>query len=309
MKNNEVTKRGHHIVPRTYLRNFCKDDPNRKAIHVHNLPVSENTKAYKANIDKVAKENDFYMLEGNTEAQKLAIENYFASEIEAPYQSHYEKWIDPEIVFITPKDRLYLITFVASMHLRTRRFADMYTQLTKQIIDTARYWANGREVLTIDGSEIQLRSPEGQKIPSEALAKQDLEKNRSNVIKDQMSFLRNLVRLRLFTSEIVIIKIEGSNKEFITSDIPVTLLNKTDEITTPFDPETYMFLAIDPVHLIALSMRRCEFITPKIGRATICDSSRIDAYNELHYGGSGRFIFGTFDGITSSLSRYRPKPQ
>lgn len=249
------------------------------------------------------------MLEGNTESEKLAIENYFASEIEAHYQSHYEKWIDPEIELITPKERLYAITLVASMYLRTRQFADIYTQLTKKIIDTARYWANGREVLAIDGSQIQLGSPEGQEILSETLAKQDLERNRHHVIKDQMGFLENLVRILSLTREIAIIKIESSNGEFITSDVPVILGDRAHQgPLTPFDPEIILFLAIDPKHMMVLYKPEDGFATHVIGRASIGEESEIADYNELYYLGPGRFIFGTLDGITSSLSHYRHKP-
>jgi len=289
---SELVKR-QHFVPRTYLKHFGILRGKEFLINV--LPSSENdmTKVFQTNIKRIAFENNLYTMPGETIEQKMAIEKFYADELEQHYDRIYQILVDPTRNTITSEERDLIISTVVTMFYRTTKWVNLSKNLMSRIFfqmfeickQTGKdYFMYENEKISIAGKSL------------EEFAKEFNDTRQPLMILEQLETAYKLIALRTKFDAIVVAKLNSENCEYVTSDNPVIASNPSRERLIPFNHENLLYLPLDSKHMLMLIPEVVEGNENKIFRKLYNDYrskfSRITS-NFQQMANSENFIFGS----------------
>lgn len=254
-----------HYVPRTYLKHFAEADGKEFLINALPSKATEKEKIFKANISKLALENDLYTLQGETIEQKMAVEKFYSNELEVHYDNIYNILTDPKKIKITLEERNLIISTVVTMYYRTTKWVNASRDLMSRAFEHAYdlceqtgldYFMFEDEKLFIAGKTHKEFTTEFNKM------------RQPGMILTQLETAFKLIALRVMNDSISVVKIEGENLEFVTSDNPVIAKNMNVQRIFPFDPTNTLELPIDSKHKLILIPECPEQLKNHIFRRT-----------------------------------------
>lgn len=295
----DLVKRQHY-VPRTYLKHFGFLNGEENYINVLPNIENENEKIFETNIKNVALEKNLYTLPGETIEQKMAIEKFYADELEQHYDKIYEILINPNRIEITSEERNLIISTVVTMYYRTTKWVNLSRNLMSRVF-TQMYELceqTGKDYFNYEGEKISIA---GKSL--EEFTKEFNDERQPGMILIQLETAFKLIALRSKFDAIVVSKLNNENCEYVTSDNPVIASNPNTERVIPFNHENLLYLPLDSKHMLMLIPEVEKGNENKIFRKTYEDirskSSRITS-NYQQMANSERFVFGS----KSSLELY-----
>lgn len=295
----DLVKRQHY-VPRTYLKHFGFLNGEENYINVLPSIENESNKIFEANIKNVALEKNLYTLPGETIEQKMAIEKFYADELEQHYDKIYEILINPNRVEITSEERNLIISTVVTMYYRTTKWVNLSRNLMSRVF-TQMYdlcEQTGKDYFNYEGEKISIA---GKNLKE--FTKKFNDERQPGMILIQLETAFKLITLRNKFDAIVVAKLNNENCEYVTSDNPVIASNPKTERVIPFNHENLLYLPLDSKHMLMLIPEVEKGNENKIFRKTYenirSKSSRITS-NFQQMANSERFVFGS----KSSLELY-----
>jgi hypothetical protein len=135
----------------------------------------------------------------------------------------------------------------------------------------------------------------------EDIKKEQLEKDKPSIILSGVRAAINLLRQRLDSDGIELMKIADPKENFLTSDNPVTVRDPNNERVVPANPSNFLSLPIDYTHTLLLIPERPLQDLDKIYRSKASFYSTL-AWNFGTLKGADRFIMGSEDGLRSFSS-------
>jgi hypothetical protein len=286
----------HHFVPITYLKNFAFE---RKAgefsIHFKKKEVLENGGTGCTNIRNLCVESKLYSLPGLTSEEQLIVETFYNDAYEKGWTSVYEKLVDEKVVTITPEDRRLIIGMVSSLYFRNRKWNVFLTNMKADIIERGYEMSKhvGSDSFVMFGEEIVIKNRTLEEIKSD-----QLEKDKPAIVLGGVRSTINLLRRRLDSDGIEVMKINDSKEYFLTSDNPVTVRDPNNGPIVPADPSNFLSLPIDHKHTLLLIPERPSQDLDKIYRSKASFYSTL-AWNVETFAGADRFIMGSEEGLKS----------
>lgn len=292
----ELVKR-QHFVPRTYLKHFGVLRGKESLISV--LPSSESDidKVFETNIKRIAFENNLYTLPGETIEQKMAIEKFYADELEQHYDRIYQILVDPSRIEITPEERDLIISTVVTMYYRTTKWVNLSKNLMSrvfiQMFELCKQ--TGKDYFTYENEKISIAGK-----TLEEFTKEFNDNRQSGMVLVQLETAFKLIALRTKFDAIVVSKLNNENCEYVTSDNPVIASNPKTERIIPFNHENLLYLPLDSKHMLMLIPEVEKGNENKIFRNTLegirSKSSRLTS-NFQQMANSEMFVFGSKSGL------------
>lgn len=281
-----MTKKQHqHTIPRTYLNKFSyKSD---SAAHfVDCIDKSSMEIKPELSTSNICVESNFYTIKELPDEEKYKIEDYYSQEIESSYTNVYNLLVDKNVVFISLSQRLDILKALLSLYFRTPKALNEFAEFSSKLLLSAK--DNNIKELTFLGETINLENE-----TFKSLKKKIKENNRVDYIETQIALMNQFIAFKRFDG-IVVIELTG-DKEYITSDNPVTVYNKHANIDL-FSLYNSIYVPIDNKH--------CVFIAPKAHGAIVnrifrtVDSLYQDVViNDSTFQNAEKWIIGTNTGI------------
>ena len=303
MSGNLVKRQ--HFVPRTYLKHFSESQGGEYYINALAKEKTKKEDIFRPNITSIALEKHLYTMPGKTIEQKMAIEKFYAEELEAHYDSIYGLLTDDTKESITQEERELIISTVVTMFYRTTIWInssrDLMYRLFKQAYALCEQ--NGTDSFTLEGEKISIKGRE-----LNEHVKEFNKARQPGMILTQLEVAMKLIKLRLANDTICIVKIEGEGQELFTCDNPVIARHVNPQSSgkryAPFDPENKLTLPLDSKHVLILMPGCIKQHEHKIIRRTSL-TPRIEktVFNYLQMENSEKFLFGSKSALESYLDK------
>jgi hypothetical protein len=296
----QETKRQHY-VSRTYLKHFSRKENDKCFIGFLNASKFREETIHETNIENICLEKNIYTIPGATPEERMLIENLYSEVFESNYDIVYEILTDPDKIDLTPNERHLIISTVVSMYYRTTNWNRYLGEMTNDILERAYYAsvANGKEEFYLENELISFKGK-----TLDQLQKEFRSRDNSLVALTQIRHILKLIRIRSLTDCIHVIKLEDSDKGFITSDNPVVCLNINGGHIIPIDPSNTLTLALDSKHQLSLWKQDRVDWRHGIYRQTIpkqfCLMPRI-ANNTGKIENAERFILGSRESLNGFI--------
>jgi hypothetical protein len=281
-----------HFVPRTYLKYFAEDRGWQYYLYAL---TKETGKIFNPNIANVCLETDLYLLDGDTEEERQALEKLYRELFEDGYDAIYKILTDDKRDYITMEERYDIISFVVSMFYRNNSWVAGYNTLMDETIAKAFSLAkeNGKDSFFFGEREISIT---GKSL--EDLQKEDRDKDRQLMATVAMENIFKLTRLRVVNDVVTVIK---TTDEMMTSDNPVTFRAETPgRRPIPLDPTNTLSIPIDKYHLLQLRPWGDQLDRTLLGHmseVSIISAFCAEENNRRQYAQTGRFLLGSESGI------------
>ena len=291
-----------HFVPRTYLKRFSYETikAGSKEFYIHAVEKVRMKRAPEPrNVKRICKEENLYLLPGETEEQRQLLENMYRIIFENDYDKIYNILIDEDRDTLTQEERYDVVSFVVSMFYRNNSWHIFHNRVMNDILEHA-YTAskfNNHNTFYFEEREISIA---GKSL--EELQREHKEENRPLIATVTAELIFKLTRLRMVNDFVSVIK-ASDGFEFITSDNPVSFHSKT----MPFDPTNSLWMPIDNKHILQLQPWADQLQGMTIGRMNESPVPGLitTMSNDYQARQSNQFLLGTM----TALRKYQINPE
>jgi len=296
-----------HFVPKTYLKRFSIEKMKAGTKEYYINALSKNNiqgNIESRNVRRICKEDDLYKLPGDTEDERMLIENTYKKLYEDGYDALYKLMIDETRDQITHEERYSIVGFVVSLFFRNNAWNTFFNKAMNDVYEKAYNLskANGKESFYFEDMVISLTGK-----TLDELKQENKIKDTPMIAVTAIQRIFELVRLRVNNDFISIVKTRG-DFEFITSDNPVSFKGKNvNNRPIPFDPNNSLWLPIDANHLLQIEPWASELDWKMIGRTKdlIGFPGLIPSMsNNFQFHQASEYLLGTETG----LKRFQEKP-
>lgn len=287
---DDLVKR-QHFVPRTYLNKFSRQSGEDYYIWAVKKTEPKAENIFETNIINVCAETHLYTLPGDTVREKMIIEKFYSSQIEAHYDTFYKLLTDPNKTEVTPEERDLIITTVVTMFYRTTKWINQHNELMRRVYTQA--FENckqmGKDSFKMEGVSISIAG----KTLDQFVNENKIE-NKPAQVMTQLDVAFKLIELRKANDGIFVVKLNENDCEFITSDNPVLIQNTKGRVM-PFDPTNTMKIPLDKKHMLLLMPYANEADKKYLVRHNVkgdsCYTKKLTSTTE-QFESSERFILG-----------------
>ncbi|MCC9063720.1 DUF4238 domain-containing protein [Flavobacterium piscisymbiosum] len=290
-----------HFVPRTYLKHFARQDGQDYLICALPNSSTDKDKIFEVNIKNIGLEKDFYTLPGETDDQKMAIENFYAEEFEQHYSTIYDILVNPVKTEVTPEERKLIISTVITMYYRTTKWVNASKSLMSRVFYQMFQLCEqtGKDYFVFEGEKISIAGK-----TLEQFTKEFNEERQPHMILTQLEVAFKLINIRVQVDAITVVRLGEDDLEFVISDNPVIASNPTATRFAPFDPNNLLYLPLDPKHMLILIPEKSEGLENRIFRRTstgfMAAMEKLTSnYQQME--NSEKFMMGTRDELESYL--------
>jgi hypothetical protein len=297
-----------HFVPRTYLKRFSveKIKAGTKEFYINALDKANILgKIESRNIKRICKEDNLYTMPGETEEERMSIENIYKHLYENGYDALYTLMIDGAREHITYEERYAIVGFIVSLFFRNNSWNNFFNKTLSEAYEKAYTLSksNGKSSFYFEDMEVSIIGK-----TLDELMVENKKQDAPMIAMTMLQKILELVRLRVNNDFISIIKTKNEF-EFITSDNPVFFKAKnTNFRPIPFDPNNSLWLPLDKNHLLQVEPWANELDWKMIGRnndiigfpGLIASMS-----NHFQFIQASKYILGTETGLTA----FQKKPQ
>jgi hypothetical protein len=241
-----------HFVPRTYLRTFAHERKKDQFFLHHKHPkLIENGGTSCTNIINLCVEGGLYDLPGSklTEEQRTMVDSFYKDAYEDYWPSAYAKLVDESITTISTEDRRQIIGMVSSLYFRNRLWNVFINNSMGDIIERGYGMVKnvGKDSFDMFGETVTITGRTVEEIKND-----HQERDRVSMVLKGAKSTIDLLRKRLTSDGIQIVKLNDPTQYFLTSDCPVSVRDPGGGHTRPSNPENFMCLPLDHKHLLQL---------------------------------------------------------
>jgi hypothetical protein len=241
-----------HFVPQTYLEKFAHERKTGQ-FHVYRKDpkVLENGGTGCPNIRNLCVEGGLYDLNipGLTDEERRIVDTFYEQAYENGWNSVYEKLVDEKVETVTGEDRRLILGMVCSLFFRNRSWLVEAGKMTKEII-TRGYESskqNNKDHFFLESEKIMIKDK-----TLDEVVKEQIEIGKPILIKVAASASINLLKKRLDSDAIHVVKNHDHQESYLTSDRPVVMMDPNSQHLRPGNPSNFLVLPIDHTHVIEL---------------------------------------------------------
>ena len=291
MANRETV--GQHYVPRTYLKNFAEQIGSGHMINVLKKDAFSVDKIIKVSVANICKENNVYTLPGDTEEERLYIENFYCRQFESNYNTLYAILTNPNKKVLTPEERESVIGTVVTMFYRTTKpindfITDYNTSIERAYAESK---AKNLTSFTVWGLDFEIEGKSVLEVQMDYKMK-----IRQSMVVSLLNTAIDLIRERTAKDGILITKIVDDELDFVTSDNPVPYFNLENKAANSNNTSNVLTLPLDNKHMLSLLPIADESskltIARRESKGTMALMDALIA-NHQQFENSERFILGS----------------
>lgn len=300
MGNQET--RGMHFVPETYLGKF--GNFNKKGeIKVAFLDKSNYVKIKFTTPANLCKKRDMYRMEGETLEERQCVEEFYYKFTEENCNRVFELLTNDSCQKISNEDHQKIILFVITLLFRTQKLISTHNEFLIESFTKAKSIAEqiGLDYFRYGDSIIHFKDKS-----IEYLVMEYGKKHNHKRVAVQLKAALNLYNHRK-EDAISIIKIEGKDFSYLTSDNPVSFSNNSSQFSAYFDVESEMSLTINSQYKLTIYPK--NFISNRYWFSKRSYSGEIarretEATNLEQYYNAERFIIGKHEKTLKETSLF-----
>jgi hypothetical protein len=285
-----------HFVPITYLKNFAFErKPGEFSVHFKKKDVFQNGGTGCTNVRNLCVEGKIYNLPGLSSEEETIIETFYSDAYEVGWTSVYKKLIDKEISMVTSEDRRLIIGMASSLYFRNRLWNVFLNKVKADIIERGYEMSkqSGSDSFVMFGEEVVVK---GRTL--EEIKKEHFERDKASIVLTGVRATINLLKRRLDSDGIEVMKITDVDQHFVTSDNAVTVRDPDNEAVIPANPSNYLSLPIDHKHTLLLIPDRPIEDLNMINRSSASYYSTL-AWNFGTLQGADKFVIGSAEALKS----------
>jgi hypothetical protein len=294
MQNQEVTKQ--HFVPRTYLKHFGHQEKGQDKIYRALRDDADPANVRQVSVASVCFQNDLYTLEGESSAERMALEDFYRTSVEDEYDALREILLDPQQKIASEELRGQVLHTVATMLMRTTKLLSHRNKVMDRVLE--------QMIMLNTYSENQsLRSnSKTASIKEKVLSKmrQDMRKQiQPSQAITQIELALQLGKAKEKDFGIVVLTIDEEAGEYITSDNPV-FIRSLDGLSTAFNPNAALRLPLSPKHMLWLMPKAHDLFKNYITRWFMSgDQAKLErmAANMTQQHNAERWLLGNQDAV------------
>lgn len=191
------------------------------------------------------------------------------------------------------EDRRLIIGMVCSLFFRNlswKRFYDQFMGETIQKVYDLSV-ASGQEVFVFEGEDVSKKGKTADQIKNEMWIR-----DKPGFIVTQTLASIKLLKLRLESDGIVVMKIQNLKQQFITSDRLVALRDPEDQRLIPINPKNFISLPLDQKHMLMLIPERPKQNLLEVYRNNASDVDPF-VWNTQQHGLAHKYLMGSETGL------------
>jgi hypothetical protein len=234
-----------------------------------------------------------YTLPGISEEERMLVESFYSDTYESGWTGVYRKLTNDRVTEVSTEERKLIIGMVSSLFFRNLSWKRFYDQFMGETIQKVYDFsiANGQEVFVFEGEHVSIKGKTADQIKREMW-----EKDKPDFIITQTLASIKLLKLRLESDGLVVMRIQNLKQHFITSDRPVALRDPDNQRLVPINPKYFISLPLDHKHMLLLIPERPKQNILEIYRN---DASDVDPFvwNTQQFGLAHKYLMGSETGL------------
>ncbi|MBC6992088.1 DUF4238 domain-containing protein [Hymenobacter sp. BT491] len=260
MKSQEVTKQ--HFVPRTYLKHFGQQENGQDKIYRAMRDDADPASVRQVSVASVCFQNDLYTLEGESSAERMALEDFYRTSVEDEYDALREVLLDQHQKTASEELRSQVLHTVATMLMRTTKLLSRSNTLMDRVLERMMTLCEltGKQAFDFEG---EMHSVKGKTLAE--LRREFRKQNQPSHALTQVELALRLGEAKQNDFGIVVLTIDEAAGEYITSDNPV-LISSLDRFNTAFNPDAALRLPLGPKHMLWLMPKAHDMLKNRITR-------------------------------------------
>ncbi|WP_293312321.1 DUF4238 domain-containing protein [Pedobacter sp. UBA5917] len=237
-----------HFIPKSYLKNFSEEINGVKVVEAK-LKSDGHVKAKPISIRDICVNKNLYTLTHREGEDKYALENYYAEEIDKVYPEVYQWLINPDLIKITPEQRIKILLTTMSLFFRTPKFLNVNQRRINHILDyAAKHFKDeqGNIKFRFNGADLSFNVKDIEEMRTELKAK-----NKQAFLQNHIQEWHQFVNFK--SKAAICVYRLTDDSELITSDNPVIMRSIDDhDLVNPFDPTNMISLPLDNKHYLSI---------------------------------------------------------
>jgi hypothetical protein len=288
---------GDHYVPQTYLKHFAHKVGKQDRVCYMDPVLIDPGKIECEKIKDLCAEVGFYHLDapGLTDKERKTVENFYDRRFETPWHGVWEKLVDSAVESVTIKNRIAIIGMACSLFFRNPSWLK-YQRRRIEIRLNNEYISSkqaGNNFFDIGGEKFLLGD-----LTLEAFLKEYTDRAQLFLIEDGLVRGIKLLRRRIVSDAINVVKIDNSQHTFLVGDNPVIMWDPCLRWPAdPDDPQNRLILPLDHKHALELvpGCRKEDHL--KIFRRQV-GWTEFTSYNIEQKDQAEKYLMGSQDGLT-----------
>lgn len=236
-----------HFIPKSYLKNFSVRQDDKYFVEAK-LKDEEKPKDKLLSIRDICVDKNLYTLPHVDGEEKYSLEKYYAENIDSVYPEVYELLTNPNITFITAKQRYQIVMTTMSLFFRTPKFLNQNDRRTNLIID---YGVNNHKdnkgfvKFKFKDNDFNFHIDEIKEV------KADLKiKNKLKFLSEHLEAWQKFIQFKV-NAGLSVFRIY-EDLDLITSDNPVIMHSVIGNSFDVFDPTNIISLPLDNKHFLTI---------------------------------------------------------
>lgn len=252
-----------HFIPKSYLKNFAVADGDKFFVEAKQKSEPRPKDKLLSTRDICVDKNLYTLPFTIGDGDKYYLEKFYAKEIDGIYPDVYKLLTNPDITFITPKQRAQIVMTTMSLFFRTPKFLNFNERRLDVILDYAaknHQDKNGRVKLKFRDYDFDFDINEIEET-KEKFRIQNKIKFLHGHLSDWHKFTEFKINAGLSVFRIY------EEIDLITSDNPVIMHSvKASKLLDIFDPDNIISLPIDNKHFLTIFPNSESAMTDRIFR-------------------------------------------
>ena len=294
VKDQQVTRQ--HFVPRTYLKHFGQAEKGQDKIHRTHRDDPDATHVRQVAVAHACFQNDLYTLEGESSAERMALENFYRLSVEDHFDTVRQILLDEKQVVAPEALRSKVLHTVATMLMRTTKILARSNEVIDRVLAQMMMLCEqtGQDSFDFDG---EIHSVKGKTL--EELRRQFRQQGQPGRVLTQLEMALRLGQAKQNDFAILVVTLDEAAGEYITSDNPVIIWS-LDRHNVAFNPDATLKLPLGPKHMLNLMPTTVDVLKNRITRWNWSgDQAKLEriSANVIQHNNSERWILGSETGV------------
>ena len=294
MKDQEVTRQ--HFVPRTYLKHFGQAERGHDKIYRTLREDPDPTHVRQVSVAHACFQNDLYTLEGESSAERMALENFYRISVEDHFDTVRQFLLNEKQVAASEALRSKVLHTVATMLMRTTKILARSNEVMDRVLAQmmALCEQTGHDTFDLDG---EIHSIKGKTL--DELRRQFRQQGQPGRVLTQLEMALRLGQAKQNDFAILVVTLDEAAGEYITSDNPVVTWS-LDRHNVAFNPDATLKLPLGPRHMLNLMPTTVDVLRNQITRWNWSgDQAKLEriSANIVQHNNSERWILGSEAGV------------
>jgi hypothetical protein len=294
VKDQEVTKQ--HFVPRTYLKHFGQPEKGQDKIYRTLSSDPDATHVRQVSVAHACFQNDLYTLEGDSGAERMALENFYRISVEDHFDTVRQLLLDEKQMAAPESLRSKVLHTVATMLMRTTKILARNNEVVDRVLAQMMMLCEqtGQDTFDFDGETYSIKGK-----TLDELRRQFRQVGQQGRVLTQLELALRLGQAKQNDFAILVVTLDEAAGEYITSDNPVVIWS-LDRHNVAFNPDAALKLPLGPRHMLNLMPTTVDMLKNRITRWNLSgDQAKLEriSANIIQHNNSERWILGSEVGV------------